>query len=73
MSHKPMIELEFREVAAPAWATPGASVYEMLPPLADLVGCAGFGRQDPIVLPGAAKRFNPREFFAPFIARRLVH
>jgi hypothetical protein len=54
MTHpKPLLELELRPVEAPAGASEGACVYVLLPTLEELVGCPGFGRDDPICLTGA--------------------
>lgn len=52
---RPLLELELRPVEAPAQATAGACVFVLLPTLEELVGREGFGRRDPICLPGAAR------------------
>ena len=56
MTHpKPVLELELRPVEAPTGASAGACVYVLLPTLEELVGRPGFGRGDPICLPGSLR------------------
>ena len=52
---RPLLQLELRPVEAPTHATAGACVYVLLPTLDELVGREGFGRRDPICLPGTAR------------------
>lgn len=73
-SFKPLLELELRLVAAPAAATPGARVYALLPPLEELVGRDGFGRNGSICLPNTRRPFDPLTFFAsPRPRTKTVH
>jgi hypothetical protein len=53
MRPKALLELELRPVAAHPEANPGACVYVLLPTLEELIGKPGFGRCDPIWLPGS--------------------
>jgi hypothetical protein len=57
------LELELRAVAAPAGASAGATVYVLLPSLAELLARPGFGERAPIVLPDAPRPFDPFVFF----------
>ena len=69
---KPLLEL--RPVEAPAPASPGACVYVLLPELGELVGLPGFGRCQPICLPGGARPFDAHAFFgAAARERRILH
>ena len=52
---RPFLQLELRPVEAPAHATAGACVYVLLPTLEELFGREGFGRRDPIWLPGVSR------------------
>jgi len=58
-----LMELELRMAAAPAGATAGATVYELLPTLGELLGHPGFGQRSPISLPEAPPPFDPFAFF----------
>ncbi len=64
MLSRPQVDLELRPVDAPSWATPGATVYVMLPALDVLVGEPGFGTVDPIALPANRSVFDARAFFS---------
>ena len=70
MHGKPLLELELRRIDAPACATPGASVYVLLPVLEDLLNAPGFGAREPILLsrPARAARFSVEA-----MPRRLLH
>jgi hypothetical protein len=63
MFARPQVDLELQRVEAPSWATPGATVYALLPSLDVLVGEPGFGLQDPIHVPGSRPPFDPFAFF----------
>jgi len=58
---KPVLDL--RPVEAPAGASPGATVYVLLPTLDQLLGHPGFGLKSPIVLPDALSPLDPHRFF----------
>jgi len=73
MNPKPLLELELRPVAAPAAASAGACVYVLLPTLEELVGAPGFGRRDPICLPGSGRPFDPWALFGKQQADRVLH
>ncbi len=60
-STKPILEL--RPVEAPSSATPGATVYVLLPTLEQLVRRPGFGLKAPIALPDALWPLDARRFF----------
>lgn len=60
-STKPILEL--RPVAAPAAATPGATVYVLLPAVEQLVRQPGFGLKAPIALPESLWPLDARRFF----------
>jgi hypothetical protein len=72
MAEKPYLELELRRVEAPAHATEGACVYVLLPTLEELVGQPGFGRSEPITLPGAMQPIDGWAFFGSVRMRGLV-
>jgi hypothetical protein len=63
MLARPQADLELKRIAAPAWATPGARVYALLPTLETLVGQPGFGARSPIRVAPARPAFNPWAFF----------
>jgi hypothetical protein len=58
---KPLLDL--RPVAAPSSATPGATVYVLLPSLEQLLGRPGFGIQAPIAMPDSMLPLDARRFF----------
>jgi hypothetical protein len=60
---KPLLELEFRPIEAPAHASAGACVYVLLPTLAELLGEPGFGSREPICLPGAGRPMDGWSLF----------
>jgi hypothetical protein len=62
-SNKPFLEL--RPVEAPAAATPGATVYVLLPTLEQLVSRPGFGLSSPIALPASLWPLDTRKLFDP--------
>lgn len=70
MHGKPLLELQLRPIEAPACATPGASVYVLLPALDDLLNAPGFGAVNPILLGRPAFSFR---FSSAIIPRRLMH
>lgn len=70
MHGKPLLELELRPTEAPACATPGASVFVLLPALDDLLNAPGFATRGAILLsrPARAARFAPTA-----LAGHLLH
>ena len=70
MYGKPLLELHLRAIDAPACATPGASVYVLLPTLEELVGVPGFGSCDSILIgrPARAARYAAAD-----VPQRLLH
>jgi hypothetical protein len=72
-SFKPRPDLELRPVQAPREASPEAKVYVLLPSLEALLAAPGFGRHDPICVPGSARPFSPMSFFAAARRRMRVH
>ena len=60
MPRNPLLELELRPIEAPAYASPGARVYVLLPRLDELLGAPGFGTRGAILLsrPARAARFS---------------
>jgi hypothetical protein len=68
---RPLLELELRPVEAPAGASVGACVYVLLPTLDELLGYPGFGRYDPICLPGSRRPVDGWTLFGRCVARTL--
>lgn len=72
-----LLELELRPVAAPPGAAAGATVYVLLPTLGELLAQPEFGARAPILLPEAARLFDPFDFFRhagrrPTLSSQLV-
>ncbi len=64
--------LDLRPVEAPQGASPGATVYVMLPRLDALVGRPGFGLSAPICVPGS-DAFDAPRFFGAAAVRLNLH
>lgn len=70
MHSKWLLELDLRPIEAPACATPGASVYVLLPALDDLLSAPGFGDVNPILL---GPSVSASRHSLASIPRRLLH
>lgn len=51
----PLLQHELRRVATPEGLDRETRVYVLLPDLDELLGVPGFGRRDPICLPGSQR------------------
>ncbi|BAT61131.1 hypothetical protein GJW-30_1_03687 [Variibacter gotjawalensis] len=64
MFARPQVDLELQRIKAPSWATPGATVYALMPSLATLVGWLGFGEPAIRLEPAKARpAFDAHAFF----------
>ena len=73
IASKPLLELELRPVEGHPLASPGATVFVLLPSLDELVGSPGFGSVDPICLPGSARPYRPQTLFEHASRPTLLH